>query len=41
MNFKYCPECKGKIKKVDVNYNGQGTYFCEKCKNRFIIDSEY
>jgi len=41
MKIKFCPECKNKIKNVDVNANGQNIYFCDKCQNRFIIDSEY
>ena len=41
MNIKYCPECKNKINEIDMNANGQKIYFCSKCKNKFIIDSDY
>ena len=40
-NIKYCPECKSNIQKVDIAPSGDNIYFCKKCQNRFIIDTEY
>jgi len=41
INIKFCPEYKNNIKCVDMQPNGDNIYYCENCKNRFVIDTEF